>query len=134
MLSRFSSAALSGTSTDRKTSVSSRNDSRTTAAMNSGSRSLTRSPTSAKLAVWPPTWARAGLPVEHGREHVGPEPLDRVERGVVLRSGGRERDQRRDAGVGVHLGGRDGGDARVGRDGVEERLDHARVLARCRRR
>ena len=42
MLSRFSSTALSGTSTDRNTSISSRNDSASTAPMNTGSRSLTR--------------------------------------------------------------------------------------------
>ena len=83
--------------------------------MNSGSRLLTRSPTSAKVAVCPPTWARAGTGPEHGRDHLGAEPLDRVERGAVLRSGGRERDERRDAGVGVDLGRCDGGDAPVGR-------------------
>jgi hypothetical protein len=55
MLSRFSSAALRGTRTDRKTTVRSSSDSRITAPMNHGSRSLTRSPTSARLAVWPPT-------------------------------------------------------------------------------
>ena len=51
MLSRFISAALRGTTTDRKTTVSSTTDSRITAPMNNGSRSLTRSPTSARLAV-----------------------------------------------------------------------------------
>ena len=66
MLSRFISAAFSGTRIERKTTISSRNDSRITAAMNSGSRSLTLSPTSAKVAVWPPMWARAGLPASTG--------------------------------------------------------------------
>ena len=61
MLSRFSSTALSGTSTERNTSMSSTNDMPSTARMNTGSRSLTRTPTSAKFAVCPPTWARAGL-------------------------------------------------------------------------
>ena len=51
MLSRLSSAALSGTRIERKTTISSRNDSSTTAAMKSGRRSPTRSPTSAKVAV-----------------------------------------------------------------------------------
>ena len=62
MLSRFISAALSGTRIDRKTSTSSPNDSSTTATISTGNRSLTRPPTSAKLAVWPPMCARAGLP------------------------------------------------------------------------
>ena len=61
MLRRFISAALSGTTIDRKITTNSRNDSRITAAMNSGRRSVTRSLTSAKLAVCPPMWARAGL-------------------------------------------------------------------------
>ena len=38
------------------------------------------------------------------------EPLDGVHRRVVLRCGGRERDERGDAGLGVHLGRRDGRD------------------------
>ena len=59
-LSRLSSAALMGTTTDRNTRVSSSTDSTITAPMNSGSRLFTLSPTSAKLAVCPPMWARAG--------------------------------------------------------------------------
>ncbi len=51
MLSRFISAALSGTRIERKTSTSRTNDSRMTAATNSASRSLTRSLTSVKFAV-----------------------------------------------------------------------------------
>ena len=44
--------ALSGTSTDRKTSISRTRDIVSTAAINTGSRWLTRAPTSAKLE-WP---------------------------------------------------------------------------------
>ena len=51
MLSRLSTTALSGTSTDRKTSIRRTNDIASTAAINTGSRSLTRAPTSAKFAV-----------------------------------------------------------------------------------
>jgi len=61
MLKRLSNAALSGTRIERKTRVSSRNDSTTTAVMNHGSRSFTRSPMSPNAAVAPPTCARAGL-------------------------------------------------------------------------
>ncbi len=59
MLSRFSSTALSGTSIERKTSISSRNDIASTAATNTGRRSLVRWPTSDRLAAAPPTWALA---------------------------------------------------------------------------
>ena len=51
MLSRLRTTAFSGTSTDRKTSISRTNDIASTAAINTGSRSLTRAPTSAKFAV-----------------------------------------------------------------------------------
>ena len=51
MLSRFIRAAFSGTITERNTRVSSMNESRITAAINSGSRSLTRVPMSPNVAV-----------------------------------------------------------------------------------
>jgi hypothetical protein len=62
MLSRFSSAAFSGTTTERNTRVSSRKDSTTTAESNTASRSLSRFPMSVQIAVWPPTCARAAVP------------------------------------------------------------------------
>jgi len=55
MLTRLSKAALSGTSTDRNNTISSRNDSPITAAMNQTRRSATRSAASPKVAVAPPT-------------------------------------------------------------------------------
>jgi hypothetical protein len=45
----------------------------------------------------------------------------------VAPSGGRVRDQRRDAGAGVHRGGRYPGDAIVGQHGVTQRTDHAGI-------
>ncbi len=51
MLSRLRTTALSGTSTDRKTSIRRTKDIASTAAISTGSRSLTRAPTSAKFAV-----------------------------------------------------------------------------------
>ena len=62
MLSRFMAAALRGTRRERKSSVRRRHDSSTTTLTNTGSRRWTRSPASAKVAVCPPTCARAGLP------------------------------------------------------------------------
>ena len=53
--SKFMMAALSGTSSERKTTISSRNDRAMTAAMNSGSRELSRSLMSMDAAVCPVT-------------------------------------------------------------------------------
>ena len=54
--------------------------------MNSGSRPFTRSPMSAKLAVWPPMCATfAWLAVEYRRERFGPEPFDGLDGVLVLR-------------------------------------------------
>jgi len=50
-LSRFSTTAFSGTSTDRNSTVSKRNDSSSTATTKRSIRSCTRSPRSAKVAV-----------------------------------------------------------------------------------
>ena len=61
MLSRFMSAALIGTTTDRNTIISNRNESVMTAAIKSGNRSLTRFPMSPKVAVCPPMCAVAAL-------------------------------------------------------------------------
>jgi hypothetical protein len=60
MLSRLSSTAFSGTTTERKTSTSNRNDSASTAVTKAGRRSVVRRPTSARLAAAPPTCALAG--------------------------------------------------------------------------
>ena len=55
-------AAVTGTSTERKTTPSSSEDSTTTAITNSGNRAWRRSPMSVQVAVWPPTWAWAERP------------------------------------------------------------------------
>ena len=59
MLSRFITTAFSGTSTERKTAISSSADSNTTTPMNSGSFSAIALPKSSKIALTPPTcsWA-----------------------------------------------------------------------------
>ena len=59
MDSRFNSAALSGTRIERNTTISNRNDSDTTTAMNHGSRSAILSDWSMNPAVGPPTSAVA---------------------------------------------------------------------------
>ena len=58
-MSRFITIAFSGTSTERKTTISRSAESRTTTPMKSGSFSEIASPKSSKIAVMPPTcsWA-----------------------------------------------------------------------------
>ena len=53
--SRFITAAVSGTSTEWNTSINSRNESSTTAKMNSGNRDAIWSEMSMNVAVTPPT-------------------------------------------------------------------------------
>ena len=55
MLSRFITIAFSGTSSERKTIISSSAESRTTTPMKSGSFSAIALPKSSKIAVMPPT-------------------------------------------------------------------------------
>ena len=84
--------------------------------MKTGSRSLTRAPMSAKLAVWPPTWACAGLPASTSGKHSGRSRSIVSQGRGVLRAGGRERrsaSPRRRAGS--TCTGADRRDARVGR-------------------
>ena len=57
--SRFITIAFSGTSSERKTAISSSAESRITTPMKSGSFSEIASPKSSKIAVMPPTWSWA---------------------------------------------------------------------------
>ena len=70
----------------------------------------------------------ARLPLaQHGRDHIGAEPLDRFEGGTVLGPGGREGHERRDSGVRVDFRGCDGCDSLVEPDGSGQGLEHARI-------
>ena len=126
MLSRFSSAASSGTTTDRRPG----SGAGTTAGPRRRSTAAgDRGPGRRRRRSWPSgrRCGRRGAPVERGREHVGPDarscPASR--RPAVRWSGTRPGSA--DAGPGVHLGG-DGGDALVGLDRLKEGLDHGRIL------
>ena len=81
-------AALSGTSTDRKTIISSRNDRPTTAMMKSGSRAESRSLMSMNAAVWPVDVGRGARALQRLRQHVVAQVVDERLRGLVLRRGG----------------------------------------------
>ena len=132
MLRRFSSAAVSGTTTERNITVSSRNDSRMTAERNSGRRSPSRSPMSDQVAVWPPTCARAGLPSRTAGKTCVRSRW--IVAGVASSCGerGRVGDERRHAAVGLRR--RDGGDPGVGRDCGAEGRGRRSARRRCRRR
>jgi hypothetical protein len=62
MLSRFSSAAFSGTSTERNTTISSSSDSPMTTPMNTGSLEAMTSPKSTVVAVAPPMLTARSVP------------------------------------------------------------------------
>ena len=66
MLSRFITTALTGTSTERKTAISSSAESSTTTPMKSGSFSAIAVPKSSKIAVMPPTWTWAPVRCSNG--------------------------------------------------------------------
>ena len=87
--SRFITIAFSGTSTERKTAISSSAESRITTPMKSGSFSEIASPKSSKTAVMPPTcMTGAGLRLDR-RDHVAADVVEQVGRVGALRRGGR---------------------------------------------
>ena len=75
--SRFMTAALIGTATERNTIISSSTDSTITAPMNYGKRDATLSEMSMNVAVWPADVHRGvGHAVHRLRDHVAAQPVD----------------------------------------------------------
>lgn len=64
---------------------------------------------------------------DHGGEDAAAQPVDRVDRGLLLRTGRGEGDQARDPGALVDPRGRDGDDPPVGRHGLGDPVRHGRV-------
>ncbi len=65
-------------------------------------------------------------------QHVGAQPGDGVGRGLVLRAGGREHHEGRDAGGPIDVRRRDGCDARIRRDRPDESVQHSRITGGVR--
>ena len=87
--SRFITTAFSGTSTERKTIISSSAESRTTTPMKSGSFSAIASPKSSKIALMPPTWSWAPVLRLDRRDHVVADVVEQFGRLLALRRGRR---------------------------------------------
>ena len=104
-LSRFMTAALSGTSSERNTTSSSRNDSSTTAAMNHRQPLLHAVAEVGEDRHLAADVGSGGAAVECLREDVGPEPVDGLPGGLGLRGGRRLGDQDGDPGGVVDAGG-----------------------------
>ena len=91
MLSRFSSAALSGTSTERKTSISSSERQQQHGADEHRQAFADASAHVGEARRLAADVGPGRAVAERAREHVGAQPGDGVGRGLVLRAGGRER-------------------------------------------
>ena len=89
MLSRFITIAFSGTSTERKTAISSSAESSTTTPMKSGSLSAIAVPKSSKIAVMPPTWSCVFGSLLDRRDHLVADAVEQFRRLLALRRGGR---------------------------------------------
>src|SRR5262249_10756075 len=113
--SRFITAAVSGTTTLRNATISSRKARPTMTARNSGSLPAMTWVKSSNIAVCPPTYTPEGVALLGGRDGFLPQVLDELAGLGVLRRGGRD-----------DLDDADGA-ARRGRDG--HRGGHARGVA-----
>ena len=88
LASRFMTTALSGTTTERNTIISSRNDTSRTPPKKSGSRSATPRVVSRLAATIPPTCDGEAGAGDGGRDGVVAQRVDQVLGGRVLGRGG----------------------------------------------